>query len=484
MARTSASKGSFCATSLDTDLKHQLQQPHPTHFRGDAKILFCLIDGLGDVSLHQLQNQTPLESAATPSLDSLAAQGVNGLMDPVSAGLACGSDTAHLSLFGYDPSAVYRGRGSFESIGSGLLMQRGDVAFKCNFATLDSQQIVSKRRCDRSFHQWGTALCDAIHNLALPAYPDVQVACKYATEHRCGVRIRAPNLTDEISGTDPLTDNLPLLKCRPVVDASSTEFAKAQRTSEIVNALSDAIQSTLSQHAITLDRQSKGLSFANCVLLRGAGQFIDVPSFKCLHGFERAVYVAPTAIISGLCQSIGLRRLECTGATGDYGTDLFAKANASCDALLNQEADFCFLHVKAVDDCGHDRDIDGKVTWIEKCDSMVQCIVDRLSQSSEPVIVCVTGDHSTATNTGDHSHQPVPVIVAQINVQSQIQSAFTELCAIDSVERFSELAAEQGSLSRFRGGQLMSLLIKSAKLAVQSKEKIDSLARQELQSQL
>jgi hypothetical protein len=51
-------------------------------------------------------------------------------MDPVEPGLACGSDTAHLSLLGYDPRVYYRGRGAFESMGAGLAMAPGDIAFK------------------------------------------------------------------------------------------------------------------------------------------------------------------------------------------------------------------------------------------------------------------------------------------------------------------------------------------------------------------
>lgn len=70
------------------------------------------------------------QAADIPNLDALAAAGVNGLMDPVETGLACGSDTAHLSLLGYNPRVYYRGRGAFESMGAGLPMAPGDIAFK------------------------------------------------------------------------------------------------------------------------------------------------------------------------------------------------------------------------------------------------------------------------------------------------------------------------------------------------------------------
>ena len=54
-------------------------------------------------------------------------------MDPVEPGLACGSDTAHLSILGYDPRIYYRGRGALESMGAGLDMKPSDIAFKVVF---------------------------------------------------------------------------------------------------------------------------------------------------------------------------------------------------------------------------------------------------------------------------------------------------------------------------------------------------------------
>lgn len=97
------------------------------------RVAFVLIDGLGDVSIPRLGYKTPLQAANIPNLDAIASAGINGLMDPVEVGLGCGSDTAHLSLMGYDPRVYYRGRGAFESMGAGLAMSPGDIAFKVWF---------------------------------------------------------------------------------------------------------------------------------------------------------------------------------------------------------------------------------------------------------------------------------------------------------------------------------------------------------------
>lgn len=56
-------------------------------------------------------------------MDELSLNGLNGLIDPVETGLACGSDTAHLSIFTYNPFETYKGRGAFEVMGSDLSMK-------------------------------------------------------------------------------------------------------------------------------------------------------------------------------------------------------------------------------------------------------------------------------------------------------------------------------------------------------------------------
>lgn len=141
-----------------------------------SRVAFVLVDGIGDVSIPSLRGRTPLEAAAAPGLDAVAAAGVAGLMDPVEPGLACGSDTAHLSLLGYDPRVYYRGRGAFESMGAGLAMAPGDIAFKSNFATLDeSTGIIVSRRADRHFEEEGPILCAALDGLKLPSFPEYEV---------------------------------------------------------------------------------------------------------------------------------------------------------------------------------------------------------------------------------------------------------------------------------------------------------------------
>ncbi|KAI9313094.1 phosphonopyruvate decarboxylase-like protein [Dichotomocladium elegans] len=412
------------------------------------KLLIVLIDGIGDVAIPQLNNQTPLQAANIPWMDRLAASGLNGLLDSVEPGLACGSDTAHMSILGYNPRQYYRGRGAFETKGAGLDMVPGDIAFKSNFAYLDkSTGIVVSRRADRHFEGLGPILCDAVDGIKLPSFPNHKIAVKYATEHRCGVRVRGPGLTDTITGTDPLKDNLPLITCRP-----SEDTKEADMTSRLINELSDAFYEVLNKHPINIDRRNAGKHPANCILLRGCGSCIDIPSVEKLHGFK-SFLIAPTCIIAGLGMTAGMDIIQVEGATGDYFTNFQAKADAVVDHLTSSKYDFGFLHIKAVDDAGHDRNVSLKVQFLEKIDAAVGDILTRLYEDetqygeSEYTVV-IASDHSTPVLYGDHSCEPVPFCISRAKFVMENMKG-------DNVDRYEECAAGQGALGRFCGSQLI-----------------------------
>ena len=66
------------------------------------KILYVVLDGLGDLPIKDLGDKTPLESALTPHMDRLAQSGKTGIVYPVGKGIAPESDIAVISLLGYD----------------------------------------------------------------------------------------------------------------------------------------------------------------------------------------------------------------------------------------------------------------------------------------------------------------------------------------------------------------------------------------------
>ena len=178
---------------------------------------------------------------------------------------------------------------------------------------------------------------------------------RYATEHRCGVVVKGPKLSGNISRTDPLKDNRLLLEAKPL-----DESEEAKHTAKVVNELSREISRILVSHPVNAKRLSQGKNIANLVLLRGCGIRIEVcvfqysqiglyesmyisvvvlfvvcikvPPFEEKHGLWPCM-VAPTKIIAGLGMSLGIDILEAPGATGDYRTLLTSKAVAIANAL-------------------------------------------------------------------------------------------------------------------------------------------------------
>ncbi|RUP49427.1 metalloenzyme superfamily-domain-containing protein [Jimgerdemannia flammicorona] len=293
-------------------------------------------------------------------------------------------------------------------------------------------------------------MIDIDSQVSLPSFPAHSVAVKYATEHRCGVRVRGPNLTDAITGTDPLKD-------KPT-DATS----EAHQTSKLINELSETMYAILTAHPINVDRIAARKNPANCVLLRGCGSCIDVPSIRQLHGFK-GFMIAPTCIIAGLGMTVGMDILNVPGATGDYQTDLMAKGKASLQALRDegQSYDFGFIHIKAVDDAGHDRNVELKLQFLERIDTMIGYIATELAEDEKRGEVehtfVLTGDHSTPVLYGDHSCEPVPFTVCHLGALSPDSSATTSWYS-DFVTGFSECAASHGVLGRFCGSEVMGIV--------------------------
>ena len=131
----------------------------------EKKILIIVMDGLGDRACEELRGLTPLQYVRTPNLDWFVNHGSAGLCDPIAPGIRAGSDTAHLAILGYDPYKVYTGRGPFEAIGVGMDVQPGDVALRCNFATVDDDLEIIDRRAGRIKAPETTELVEALDGI-------------------------------------------------------------------------------------------------------------------------------------------------------------------------------------------------------------------------------------------------------------------------------------------------------------------------------
>jgi 2,3-bisphosphoglycerate-independent phosphoglycerate mutase len=392
---------------------------------------------MADRPVKKLGFKTPLEAASKPNLDKAAKLGVNGVMDVLGAGIPPGSDTAHLALLGYDPFKAYRGRGALEALGGGFKIEKSDVAFRGNFATV-KEGVVLDRRAGRIDSETAAKLAESISSmLTSEKYPDVKVYLLHTTEHRLALILRGSGLSMNVSPSDPGKENKPLMKVKPLDESS-----EAEKTAEVLNEISQKIMEKLKNHPLNVEREEKGFYPANAVIFRGAGQLPEIPPLPERFNVK-AAFIAVTALIRGVCLAAGMQPIEVKGATGTTKTDVIAKAKGLIEALKNN--DFCLLHVKGADNASHDGNLEEKISMIERIDSMVGYILDDVNL--EETYIAITSDHASPLSVRNHSGDPVPVVILGPEVIR------------DSVEVFSERSCCMGGLGRIKGSDLIHILM-------------------------
>jgi len=397
------------------------------------KILLVIFDGLGDRPLIELGHKTPLEATPKPNLDWFASNGVNGLVDPIAPGVAAGSDTSHLALFGYDPHEVYTGRGPFEAAGVGIDLEPGDIAFRGNFASVDEDMQLTDRRAGR-IREGTEELAKALDGLKLGRIKATVLA---GTEHRVAVVLRGRGLSPRVTDTDPHEIGETIEESKPLESA-------AKVTAKAVNAFTKQAYKILKSHPVNRARVAKGEPPANAIVLRGAGVFPDlVPITERFH--VTAAGIAGVALIRGMFRTIGMDVIDVPGATGGLDTDMIAKADGALDALRTH--DLVVLHVKAPDLCGHDGNASEKIRVIERMDAMMGHLKTMLATD---VVVALTADHSTPVALKDHSGDPVPLTI------------FGEGVRVDEVLNFDERSMAHGALGRLRGTDVMNVLLNAS----------------------
>jgi 2,3-bisphosphoglycerate-independent phosphoglycerate mutase len=393
------------------------------------KGLLVIADGLGGRPTDTPEGKTCLQAARTPHLDELARRGAVGLLDPIGPGVRPGSDTAHLSIFGYDPYREYPGRGVFEAVGVGIEVQEGDICFRTNFATVDEEFVVQDRRAGR-IHEGQEELERALQGLKPRSAPDIEVLFKASTEHRGALVLRGPDLSPAITEADPHETGRPVREVLPTEDTP-----QARRTAQIVGEIIRQSYEVLKDLPLNKEREVQGLPPANILLPRGAS---TVPRLETLPERFRiqGVVIAAGALYIGIGKLLGLEYKRAEGATGGVDSNVLSKAKLAV-AELSDGKDFAFVHMKGTDSAGHDHDAAVKTQFIEKADEALGYLLEHLDWGETHL--AFTGDHCTPIVYGDHTSEPVPVVFVGPNVLP------------DDVREFGEKSAQQGGLGRFSG---------------------------------
>jgi len=392
---------------------------------------------MADRPVKELNWKTPLEVARKPSLNQIAKTGICGIMDPIAPGIPPGSDTATLALLGYDVLKVYSGRGALEAIGSGINVLPSDVAFRCNFATVNEDFVVLDRRAGRIANEDAAKLAESLQKIRLRKPSNVEFFFKNTLQHRAVLILHGDKLSTAVSDADPERVGEKVLTVKPLDDS-----LEAKLTAKIVNEFAHEFHKVLKDHPVNKERVKRQLPPANMVLCRGAGTIPNIKPLSQIYGIKAACLSA-TPLIRGVCKTAGMKLIDVKGATGTPQTNYLAKAKATVQALRSYE--FVLLHVKAPDVASHDGNHEQKIQVIERIDSMLRYLLGNVDLGS--TYLAVTADHTTSLVTGNHEGDPVPIAITGPYVRR------------DDMEEFGERSCAKGGLNRIRGMDLTPILM-------------------------
>ncbi|MBR3834706.1 MAG: cofactor-independent phosphoglycerate mutase [Lachnospiraceae bacterium] len=361
------------------------------------KYVIVLGDGMADYPIDDIGGMTPLEYAKTPTLDMLSAKSEIGLVHTIPEGMSPGSDTANLSVIGYDPKIYYSGRSPLEALSIGVDMETTDISFRCNIVTLseDEEEYEKKTIIDHSSSEISTADAAVLLEAVRKELEDDLYKFYVGTSYR--------HLT--------IWKNGKVLPLTPPHDILTKVIGEYLPEDEVLRNMMKKSYDILVNHPINIKRKELGLNPANSIWFWGAGTRPALTSFEEKNK-KNGVMISAVDLLKGIAVGAGLKNIEVDGANGGLHTNYEGKANAAVKALTTDGFDFAYIHVEAPDEMGHQGSMERKIQAIENLDEkVIKVVYDELTASDEDFRMLVLPDHPTPIVLRTHSSEPVPYIL-------------------------------------------------------------------------
>ena len=392
------------------------------------KTIIFLPDGMADEPLAELGGKTPLQAARTPAMDSIAKRGSSGTVLTLPQGFPTSSDVANMSVLGCDLATEYCGRGVLEAASQGIALDKNSVALRCNLVTVDadgkladfSGGHISQKDAEAAIAFLDERLAtDKVRFHAGVSYRNLIILS--GAEFSAAVHCEKP---DDNAG-NPVAEHLPTLESPDAQRTLDTLLDLIARAAEILPEL--------------------GLS-ANAIWPWSPGKAGSMRTLRERHGISSAV-ISAVDVINGLGRLLGMDVIHVAGATGYIDTNYEGKADAAIEAIKTR--DLVYVHVEAIDEVSHARDLKLKLRAIEDFDSRIVARV--MAACGDTVRYVVLPDHPVPVALGKHTRVPVPVALCG--------PCHAAPChAPDAVESYGESEALAGSLGNLAGPELMALL--------------------------
>ncbi len=406
------------------------------HRTDKRKYIILLGDGMADLPVESLGSLTPLEYAKTPGMDFIAKNGICGIAKTVPDGMFPGSDTANLSIFGYDPKKYYTGRAPLEALNMGIQMSDKDVAFRCNTVNIEDSRM-KDFTADHIDNEFTRILINEISSSLniknIELYPGVSYR---------NLLIWRDYPYKELPETTPPHD---------IQDMATGEHIPKGQGSELLIQIMDTAKSIIgsSQRIREAFDQYKGNP--NAIWFWGGGKKPEMDSFNDKYGLN-GYTISAVDLIHGIGRGAGLKPLRVEGATGYLDTNYKGKVEALFKGL--EEGDFIYLHVEAPDESGHEGNIEHKVKAIEDFDSKIVIPVLEGMKKYKDYTILVMPDHPTPVSIKTHSSDPVPfAIYRNTDWENTVSDRF-------NADSYSEIAAAKTGLHLEEGHNLINHMIK------------------------
>lgn len=361
------------------------------------KYLVILGDGMADRPIEELGNKTPLQYANTPKMDELASKGEVGMVHTIPDGMKPGSDTANLSVLGYNPRQYYSGRSPLEALSIGVPMKDTDIALRCNIVTLSEEEDTYEERhiIDHSASEISTEDCAVLLEAVRKELETEEYKFYLGTSYRHCLIWDKGEVVDLVQPHDVLGQ---------VIGDKLPENA-------VLREMMKKSYDILVNHPINIERKKQGLNPANSCWFWGAGTKPALFPFQEKTNKTGAM-ISAVDLLKGIAVGTSMKVINVEGANGGLHTNYDGKAKAAVDVLTKEGYDFAYVHLEGPDEMGHQGSVERKVKAIENLDQLIiRPIVEALEEAGEDFRMVILPDHPTPICLRTHTADNVPYLL-------------------------------------------------------------------------
>jgi 2,3-bisphosphoglycerate-independent phosphoglycerate mutase len=392
------------------------------------KYVIVLGDGMADWPIEKLGGKTPIEYANTPCLDRISKESVIGLVHTIPEGMKPGSDTANLSVMGYNPKKYYSGRSPLEALSIGVPMKDTDIALRCNIVTISEEEDVFEEKTiiDHSSGEISTEECAILIDAVKKELETEEYKFYVGTSYRHCLIWDKGSILDLVQPHDVLTQRI------------------GQHLPEdaVLRNMMKKSYEILKNHPINIERKNRGENPANCCWFWGAGTKPLLTNFQEKTG-KKGYMISAVDLLKGIAVGAGMEYATVPGANGGLHTNYEGKVAAAIEALINMGYDFTYVHIEAPDEMGHQGSAEKKVTAIEYLDQrVIEPLFEKLKAANEDFRMLILPDHPTPVAKRTHTSEPVPFLLYDSTNPVQSQYDYSENDAKESglvIEKGHEL---------------------------------------------